>query len=88
MSSDELNLRPDAGKAQYPQDAQAPQQVVEAEAFMARHPEVTGFGLGVREDGEPCMRLFSEEIDPQKVPETLDGLPVQVETGTRFDEGA
>ncbi|HKJ11421.1 MAG TPA: hypothetical protein VJ976_03425 [Ornithinimicrobium sp.] len=87
MSSDELNLRPDAGKAQYPEDAAAPQQVVEAEAFVARHAEVLGFGLGVADDGDPCMILFAETFDDDKVPETLDGLPVRVEKPGPFAEG-
>ncbi|MGB7448684.1 MAG: hypothetical protein WA892_06100 [Ornithinimicrobium sp.] len=88
MSADESDVRPHAGKAQYPQDAQAPQQVNEAEAFTARHAEVQGFGLGVMDNGEPCVVLFSSGIDPQQVPESLDGLPVRVDEPGPFDGGA
>jgi len=88
MSSDEARLRPDAGKAPYPQDAEAPQQVAETEAFMASHSAVQGFGLGLGDDGDLCMVLFSDGIDAADVPETLDGLPVRVEKGGPFDEGA
>jgi hypothetical protein len=88
MSADESDVRPHAGKSRYPEDAKAPQQVNEAEEFTARHEEVQGFGLGITDEGEPCVVLFSDGIDPQRVPETLDGLPVRVDKPGPFDAGA
>ncbi|CAN5446165.1 hypothetical protein BH23ACT6_BH23ACT6_16100 [soil metagenome] len=84
---DELTLGSYERKAYTPEDMAAPQQVVQAQSFMAHHSGVHGFGIGQGSDGTPCMVLFAEDLPADQVPEILDGLPVRVEGSGEFTAG-
>ncbi|MGB5936847.1 MAG: hypothetical protein WBG76_13395 [Ornithinimicrobium sp.] len=86
-SMDHLTLSDHEHKAHPPGDIAAPQQVAEAQGFMARHQGVHGFGIGQGADGAPCMVLFADDLPADQVPESLDGLPVRVEGSGEFTAG-
>lgn len=84
---DELTLGSSEREAHRPEDKAAPQQVVQAQDFMARNAGVHGFGVGQGADGSPCMVLFADDLPADQVPESLDGLPVRVESSGEFTAG-
>ncbi|MGB5952846.1 MAG: hypothetical protein WBG57_10105 [Ornithinimicrobium sp.] len=81
---DDLTMGTHERKAHDPGDLAAPQQVAEAQDFMAQHSGVHGVGIGLGADGGPCTVIFADDLPADQVPETLDGLPVRVEPSGEF----
>lgn len=74
-------------KAHTPEDLAAPQEFDQTQEFMATHAGVHGYGIGLGEDGAPCMVLFADSLSADQVPKSLDGLPVRVDGSGEFTAG-